>query len=789
MRKFVFAFVVAVAGMVNIAAQEKKAEGEITVPGGYPADSAIIRIVDMRTGHVLWNGYSDAYGHFILPGSAIAEDSLSINILHYGYKPWSSAFSGLRYPVNVELEPLSYELEGATVTGETPEIMYDKGDMVVNIQQLKNYERLNLDEALQRIPGIWIEDDGIRLYGVKTDIYLNGIKQSMTAEAVLKYIQSLPANAVESIRIIAMPGNRYGKSEAVIDIRLKTSMPDGLYSQSSLSGGMEGTMPGAFGVSEFLMLKKGKTTFNTTLSYDNNNQWHESMDSSYFAIPDRYVVSMDSNNGRLGNIYSSSNLTVELPGKQSLDFNAFIYWDHENNTMLWNTTDGSPASAQKLTKKYRSSTTGSDDLYSLTVKYSTPDDKKHSFSAYYSGMYGSLNDRGNYYYEEDYGWNGYLNTDYRMRGHQHFLKADAVAGLGEYWEIEYGVRSSLGFMTDNTYNKDFSSGETINSTDFKGHELVAGGYIKGIFNITENHGLSIDAGYDYTWFGYESRDEVFSRKYGDFVPKLNYWLNVKDYSLRIQAYPFVSRPNYSIMLPGIRYVNNYMYSTGNPEFVNKTSYIARIDQTFWTYLNLRFTYSLSRNYIDSYYGYDQDADMIYLSYGNLYDMNLYDITLSCPYMFWKEKIYGSLLANYQYVDLFNINPDVSVRTSDVDWHYIRLELYFYYDITDRLTFNISGRWIKPDKRLQQSLDKHYLNFNTGLSYAFLKDKNLAASLYVSSIAPHLAEREYTYFFGDNVFRSLSRNLTTATLSLRYSFSIGQEVSYRDNSGNFERMMK
>ena len=76
MKKFVFIFVVAVAGMVNLAAQEKKAEVEITVLGGYPADSAIIRVVDMRTGHVLWNGYSDAGGHFILPENAVAGDSL-----------------------------------------------------------------------------------------------------------------------------------------------------------------------------------------------------------------------------------------------------------------------------------------------------------------------------------------------------------------------------------------------------------------------------------------------------------------------------------------------------------------------------------------------------------------------------------------------------------------------------------------------------------------------------------------------------------------------------------------
>ncbi len=748
-------------------------------------------IVDTLDRVAVWESLSDSLGRLILPSWIGDNDSLAINIMHLDYRPYTHVISSLKFPLTVVLEDITYELDEAVVTGQAPVRLFDKGDIIVDVKQMKNADRLNADQALRRIPGVTLRDEGIQLYGTNAEVYINGIRQSIGADAVIRYLHSLPAHAIESIRLIPMPSNKYGKARAVIDINLKTSMPDGLSSQSQLSGGMLGLMPGNFGVNEFLMLKKGRVTFNTLLSYDNYNQWAEKSDSSYFVIPDRYITAGNYNYGRLGAITSSSNLTVDLSNRQTLDVNIFIYWDHEHNSSRWNDIEGTSSTNARTEQAYRSSARGNDDMYSLSAKYSTDQEKQHSFSAYYSGMYGSLKDRGKYYSEQNEtgSWQGYLSTDYAMRGHQHFIQTDAVSKFGEYLELDYGVRSSLGFLTDDTYNCDFETGESIGRSNFKGHEIITGAYARIKYNITENHGLSLDAGYDHTWFRYMDGSSSFDRQYGDFMPKFTYWLNIKNYNLSVNAYTYIQRPHYTYLLPGMRYINDYLYSIGNPAIDNQKQYIAIINQTFFGFLGLNFVYARSYGAIEKFYGYDAEMNSVYTKYANLYNYDMYKIQLNCPYVFLNEKIYGNLFLHYEYVNAFNINSEAECG-DNAAWHVVKADLSFYYDITDRLTLNIIASYHNPWKnRIQLNTDRHQFSIDGGLSYAFLKNKNLILDLNIASISPVWEEINSTYAFAGNTFNTFSKKLTSATLSIRYNFSLGHNIKYRDNRGNFERMMK
>lgn len=775
----------------SLVANTQERKFTIVNKKGTPVDSAQILLVDRTVGEIIWQCLSDDNGSFSLATSWDINDSLYINVLKIDYSPFVSKLSHLSPDNTIILDSITYELEEAVVTGQAPVRLFDKGDIIVDVKQMKNADRLNADQALRRIPGVTLRDEGIQLYGTNAEVYINGIRQSIGADAVIRYLHSLPAHAIESIRLIPMPSNKYGKARAVIDINLKTSMPDGLSSQSQLSGGMLGLMPGNFGVNEFLMLKKGRVTFNTLLSYDNYNQWAEKSDSSYFVIPERYITADNYNYGRLGAITSSSNLTVDLSNRQTLDVNIFIYWDHEHNSSRWNDIEGTSSTNARTEQAYRSSTRGNDDMYSLSAKYSTSQEKQHSFSASYSGMYGSLKDRGNYYSEQDETgiWQGYLSTDYAMRGHQHFLQADAVSKFGEHWELDYGVRSSLGFLTDDTYNRDFETGESIGRSNFKGHEIITGAYARIKYNITENHGLSLDAGYDHTWFRYMDGSSSFDRQYGDFMPKFTYWLNIKNYNLSVNAYTYIQRPHYTYLLPGMRYINDYLYSIGNPAIDNQKQYIAIINQTFFGFLGLNFVYARSYGAIEKFYGYDAEMNSVYTKYANLYNYDMYKIQLNCPYVFLNEKIYGNLFLHYEYVNAFNINSEAECG-DNAAWHVVKADLSFYYDITDRLTLNIIASYHNPWKnRIQLNTDRHQFSIDGGLSYAFLKNKNLILDLNIASISPVWEEINSTYAFAGNTFNTFSKKLTSATLSIRYNFSLGQNIKYRDNRGNFERMMK
>lgn len=775
----------------SLAANTQEREFTIMNKEGVPVDSAQILLVDRTVGEIIWQSLSDHDGNFTLV-TFPANDSLYINVLKIDYSPFVSKLSDLGPDNMIILDSITYELDEVVVTGQAPIRLFDKGDIIVDVKQMKNADRLNADQALQRIPGVTLIDDEVRLYGVEAEIYINGVQQTMNMETVMRYLSSLPSHAVDNIRLVSMPSAKYGKAQAVIDITLKTSMPDGLYSQSQIFGGTKGLMAGDFGAGEFLMFKKGRVTFNTSIAYDNYNQWAQTSDSSYFSQQNRYIATNRENNGRLGAITSFTNMSVKIDNGQKFDLNAVIYWDHEKNTSDWGDVEGIPNESTVTGSLFRSSTRGSDDMYSVTAKYSTDPANRNYVSAYYSGMYGSLKDRGNYYSQQpdSYDLNGYLSTDYAMRGHQHFIHADAISRIGEHWQLEYGVRTSFGFLTDDTYNRDFATGETLGSLNFKGREIIAGAYARIKYNITENHGLSMDAGYDYTWFTYkDSNDDAYHNNYGDIIPSLRYWLNIKNYSLAIKAHSRVVRPHYTYMLPGVRYVNEYMYNTGNPDLKNSNIFNVEVTQTFLGFLILHFVYGRANDYIEQYYGYDSIREQIYTSYANLFDYNLFKVYLNCPYALWNDKIYGSLSVTYDHADAFNIAPEAGCGDR-LSWDHLSADLSFYYDITDRLSFNFIAAYNTPWKnRIQKSTDRHNFSLGSGLSYAFLKEKNLVLLLNALSLAPRLEETVTQYRFNDNVFSSFSKRLTSVSLAIRYNFSIGERVDFIDNSVSFERMTK
>lgn len=168
---------------------------------------------------------------------------------------------------------------------------------------------------------------------------------------------------------------------------------------------------------------------------------------------------------------------------------------------------------------------------------------------------------------------------------------------------------------------------------------------------------------------------------------------------------------------------------------------------------------------------------------------MYKIQLNCPYVFLNEKIYGNLFLHYEYVNAFNINSEAECG-DNAAWHVVKADLSFYYDITDRLTLNIIASYHNPWKnRIQLNTDRHQFSIDGGLSYAFLKNKNLILDLNIASISPVWEEINSTYAFAGNTFNTFSKKLTSATLSIRYNFSLGHNIKYRDNRGNFERMMK
>lgn len=769
-------------------AQEKRIEGTVINEAGHPVADALVSVVSSRYNYTVGQAVTDSLGHFAMFIGDIDTEATVITVGHISYELYAQPFSLPAGPMRISLKETVFKMDEVVVLGKPNPISFDKGELIVDVSKVKNYERLNTDQLLNRLPGISVSDNAVSLYGTPVTVYINGVKQMMGTDAILKYISALPAKALSTIKVIPLPTGKYGSDVgAVIDINMNRDMPEGYFSQSEIKGGLTGKDLGSYGASQFFMMKKGRVIFNTLLSYDNYDIWDKARDSLYFAGADKYVLGANEVNGRRGAVRSTTNLTLDLGEGNLLDFNAFIYYDKSKKTRDWMSRKGTPNGNDVRQEDFRANISGNDDMYSGVVKYSSDDRKKSHLTAYYSGMYGSVKSKGNYYRLNDDVFDGFQKDDVAMKGHMHTFAIDAVSKLSEKSSLEYGVQTDLNFLTDDVSYFDFETDALRSSSDFKANEFILAGYARFIYNIGKNHGFSLDLRDEYTRYKYDdvSSDEGDKHYSNNLIPRIHYWFGISNYRLNMRVRTFMERPDYTYLLPGDRYVNDYYYEKGNPELKNSVTYQFSVIQTFWGFLVLDTRYSIRFNYINEYYGADNNA--IFKTYANVGDIHGFRTFLVAPFELLGDRLSGEFNGVFAYNMLRDANPELGLGKNKANWAGGKIGIKLFYDVTDRFSVNSEYQYIFAQQPFQKR-EKQYGVLMAGASYAFMKNKNLIAEFKGINLLPRHYEHNSSYIFSNNIYDTYRYYRPVFSFSLKYTFNKGEKVEHRDNSGNFDRML-
>lgn len=751
-----------------------------------PIAGALLNLINPQNNIQLWEGISDVNGLFEFPPLEL-KDSISLIVYNNGYDVFTTLLIKNDTRLRVVLKESTIELDEVLVVGDARPVKFEKGELIVDVKRIKNHDRLNTSQLINRIPGLSIADNQVRLYSQTATVYINGVQQSISTDALMKYLESLPAEALSNIKLIPLPSSKYGTAQAVIDIILDTEMADGIYSNSSISSSVLDSDFGGAAIEEFLMFKKKNVIFNTSIGYDNSTNWGKSVNEYYLDIPKIQINSPTQIDGRTGFIRSSSNLTILMKNKSMLDFNVFIYYGQSNKDRNWSYTENTYP-----TKNYLGDINGSDDMYSLTAKYSTNEKKAHSFQIYYSGMYGTIKTNSDYYLQDmNDNYSKYLSTDYKMRGQQHNLAADGVSNFcDKKLQLEYGVQLDIGILKDNTYDNDYNTSNLQNRSRFNATELNSRGYVRAKYNISDNNGLSIDIGYINTIYNYDNDIENTDHKerlvYNDFIPRFTYWYRAKNYRLSLRFWTYYQKPQYTDLLPGKRYINNYMYTKGNPDLKNKRAYSLQVMQQFWEFLDINIYSGIVKNHIKGYYGVDEN-NTVYSSHENVADELYLNANIVIPFQLFNGKLYGSVESTIYNSKLFHLNPKLELNVNTQYGFHVNYGANIFYDITNRFSLNsiLSGR--TKAMGFQVILPPSFL-FSAGASYAFLKDKNLVFEFTASNFLGRVHDVESLVQFAGNSLGQYSYRKPRYLFKLSYRFGKGKkDIEHRDNTGDFSRM--
>lgn len=204
-------------------------------PIGYATVVAVKQGHDRMAAHAV----TDSLGRFVLTLDSPAPHVLTFSCL--GYRPrqvelCSVAGMGVLYWA---LQPDEQWLSTLVVVGKDGRraARMERGRMVIPMEGTALSAAGSSLDALRRLPGVFVDGAGsVSLSSIgQAAVYVNGKRVRLRGEALVTYLRGLSASRIDRIELIAHPGVEYEADGlgGVIDIRLKNTMNEGLFVEST----------------------------------------------------------------------------------------------------------------------------------------------------------------------------------------------------------------------------------------------------------------------------------------------------------------------------------------------------------------------------------------------------------------------------------------------------------------------------------------------------------------------------------------------------------------------------
>lgn len=242
MHKIILAIVLLCLGRHVVSAQTfYNLSGKIVDDKASPIDLAMITLMNVADS-LIKAEYSDQDGSFEF--SSVKEGNYIIKVRMLGFVPIEKEISISGQNQQIVLDPIALEIssqlmDAVTVTAKTPYIERKIDRTVVNVDALIANAGSNALEALERAPGISIDQNGaIKLKGRSgVTVFIDDKPTYLSGAELENYLKSLPAGSVKQIEIMPNPPAKYeaAGNSGVINIITKRSKTIGFHGNTVLS--------------------------------------------------------------------------------------------------------------------------------------------------------------------------------------------------------------------------------------------------------------------------------------------------------------------------------------------------------------------------------------------------------------------------------------------------------------------------------------------------------------------------------------------------------------------------
>ena len=643
--------------------------------------------------------------------------------------------------LKIQLKESNGQLKEVVVTSTKPLIRQEDDKSVVDPEPLAAAST-NAYETMEKIPGIFIDQDGnIYLNGLSpAGIQINGRELRMSASDMATLLKSLPPSSIQKIELVRTPSAKYDASGGggVVNIILKKGIKIGL--NGSVNTGMN---QGVYG-NQFL----GLTLNNTTDKYNSylNTQYNQndgysivntdrflSIDtvlkqtaktlspnrSAYIGFgvgrnwTDRFELNYDARVSGQSFINSTNNESIleKISAKKNLSAIASLV---ENDGSNFNFN-------QSVRSKLKLDSLGGEwtiDFSYNFIQSNTDQTYNNTFFA------GGLASKGSGNFTNDRDFLTY-QTDYKKKRF----------GI----TFESGLKSSiLTFRNNANYQKDLNGiivKDAFRTSAYTFKEQINAGYLQG----SKTWGavvLKVGTRVEQTIMQGNQRipsDTSFSLNRTDAFPYVflsRKLFKISGYEMRgyLVYRKTISRPSYEFLNPFPRYIDPFLYESGNPtlrpQFTSNYEANISVDDKPIFAFGVNETKDIFTNVL---YQSPTNNQVAYRTYDNLgrsretYFRGIAVIPPGKAYF----AVVGAQLNHNVYNGIYEEKPIVFDKATWTFFTFQSLKL-------DKLsTFTINGFWRTNGQQQFYELD-NFGQLNSSLNRQFL-NKKLTVTLSMNDI--------------------------------------------------------
>ncbi len=673
--------------------------GRVVDDKGLPIEFANILLLKPSDSTLIKGNVSDSLGQYsfekVSAGSyLISATMIGLQAAYSEVFEFSPSRTSFKLPI-LTINQSAVELDQVVVKGQKPFMEIKNDRLVMNVESSPVAAGNNALEVLAKAPGISLDQDNrISLKGKQgVLVMIDGKNTYMSTEEVVRMLENMPANSIESIEIIHNPSSKYDAAgnAGIINIKLKKDKNLGLNGSINLSVGM-GNFPKRNG-SMILNYRDKKFNLFGSYSYWYNKRFQDldifreipfEGDITFFDQLNHQVNETNSHRFRAGADYFISKKTtigVLFNGRTGT-------WDQNsvNTTMI--TGDNSAP--------YNEVQAGSDGgdhwdnyTYNFNIKHQFDEKGKElTFDADYSSFKrGAENDYFNLFFNEsgeEVISPNILRSDNFSGVTIKALKLDYTHPFSKGARLEAGLKSSF-VSTDNnilfqTLEENIWIDDSNLSNQFLYEENIHAAYVNfstQIKKVNLQLGLRTEMtdaeGYSVTL------QEQFMRDYFSLFPSMSISHGLGEHHQLSYSYSRrINRPTYQDLNPFVYFLDQFTFGRGNtnlgPEFANTLG----INYAFKGRYMINLSYSSTTDAIQEVLEQDDENKVTFQTYKNLARLQNYSITLSAPVNFakwWNTRVNFSGFLN-------QINSPFSNEAINKD------QTSFFLNVTNN--FNLPG---------------------------------------------------------------------------------------------------